>query len=76
MEDMKKSRFQFLQKDFQDLFTLCKEAEQATDKNIALLKSRMALENIVKSLGAKKRNLFDKINELKNYGVLDGELSS
>lgn len=36
---MKESRFQFLQKDFPDLFALCKEAEQTSDTNAALLKS-------------------------------------
>lgn len=41
---MSKSRFQFLQKDFPELFALCLGAEEATDKNLLLLRMRIVIE--------------------------------
>lgn len=72
---MTNSRFQFLQDDFSELFALCEQAGQAADAHTALLKARMALENIVKDLGAKQRDLFNNINELNDLGILDAKRS-
>lgn len=70
---MEMSRFQFLQSDFLDLFALCEQADKADDMNFALLKIRMALENIVKDLGATQGDLFSNINELNDQEILDAK---
>lgn len=68
-------RFQFLQRDFPALAALCEQAERADDLHTALLKMRMALENMVNDMGAKQKELFGKINELNDQGILDAKRS-
>ena len=72
---MKDFRFQFLQRDFPALAALCEQAERADDLHTALLKMRMALENMVNDMGAKQKELFGKINELNDQGILDAKRS-
>lgn len=72
---MTKSRFQFLQGDFPELFARCEDASRAAEAHAALLKARMALEHMAKDLGAKQRDLFSNINELNDLGVLDAKRS-
>ena len=72
---MTESRFQFLQRDFPELFALCEDASRAAEAHAALLKARMALEHMAKDLGAKQRDLFRNINELNDLGVLDAKRS-
>lgn len=72
---MTESRFQFLQRDFPELFARCEDASRAAEAHAALLKARMALEHMAKDLGAKQRDLFSNINELNDLGVLDAKRS-
>lgn len=71
---MPESRFQFLKNDFPEIFTLCKQAEKASDVSSSLLKIRQILEKIVINLGATQNNLFSNINELNDLNVIDTKI--
>lgn len=69
------SRFEFLKKEFPKLYKRCLQAEEAADTEVMMLKSRQALEMMVRELGGEAQDLFLGIQGLEENGILDEQSS-
>ena len=74
-------RYQFLHENFNELYTLCSDAEvyYSKDVSIALTKVRQGLERVVDDLTSgnhidTRRNLFLDINVLEDKGVIESSI--
>ena len=56
------NRFEFLKRDYEDLYKLCAEAQDQHNMN----KARQVIEIIVNNFGATKRHLFQRIGEISD----------
>lgn len=60
------NRFEFLKKDYEDIYKLCTEAQEQHNMN----KARQVIEMIVNNFGATKRHLFQRIGEISDRNII------
>uniref|UniRef100_UPI00260A0DA0 tetratricopeptide repeat protein n=1 Tax=uncultured Anaerovibrio sp. TaxID=361586 RepID=UPI00260A0DA0 len=68
--------FNFLKKDYPELYQLCSDAAKYidSDKSISMLKARQAIEFIVKYLGSEADDLFVNINNLEDKNIANSRI--